>query len=238
MNTWSIKDTQNHIEVRFGENQLVRAAPSLYSLARRLDFARYHYREFQRLFSSFTQLHLTTKPLFIVMYSGNKEDRDDFEDLMTGVGAHATACVLSIHSLSDVLAYAVYYALGLDLEKSALSDREISIDKVVRRLRKIPAHAAIADALSNMCANSSYIHIANLANCSKHQSIVRPNLNEDLTGLRAQQHEFRFSAFHLNGKDFPETTFELVLKPAYDLMCRTVIDVGNMLNDILKEATI
>lgn len=237
MNPWSIEDTRNNIEVRFGRDQLDRTAPSLNSLAQRLAFANYHYREIQRLLGSFTQSHLNTKPLFVVTHGGNKADREEFEAFMIEAGAHATACVLSIHSMSDILAYAAYYALGLNLDDGTLPEREISVAAVQTRLRKIHSHAAIAKALSKLCNNSFYKHVAALANKSKHQSIVRPILSEDFTGLRAQRHEFRFSGFQFGNKCFPEATFELVLMPAYGVMCRTVIDVGNMLNDILKGET-
>lgn len=233
MKRWSIADTRRHIEAHFGSAHLDHVAPSLNSLAERLHYAQYHYQEIQRLLGSFTELHLATKPLLVLIHGGDEASREEFEVLMIEVGAHATACVLSIHAISDIMAHAVYHALGHSLDVSALRERNISAASVQSRLRHVPAHAAIAEVLSRMCNDSCYRNIAALANKSKHQSIVKPVLNEDFTGSRAQRHEFRFSAFQYDGRDFPEATLASVLDPAYELASRTIVEVGNMLNDIL-----
>lgn len=235
MKPWSIADTRRHVEARFGRAHLDRVVPSLNSLAERLRYARYHYQEIQRLLGSFAELHLATKPLLVVIHGGDEASREEFEVLMIEVGAHATACVLSIHAISDLMAQAVYHALGHSLDVSPLRERDISAASVQSRLSHVPAHAAIAEVLSRMCSDSCYKHVAALANKSKHQSIVKPMLNEDLTGSRAQRHELRFSAFQYGGRDFPEATLASLLDPAYELASRTVVEVGNMLNDILVQ---
>jgi len=224
MKPWSIADTRRLVEARFGRAHLDRAAPSLNSLTERLHYARYHYQEIQRLLGSFTELHLATKPLLFVIHGGDEASREEFEVLMIEVGSHSTACVQSIHAISDIMAHAVYHGLGHSLDVSPLPDRDISAASVLNRLRHVPAHAAIAEVMSRMCRDSCYKNVAALANKSKHQSIVKPVLNEDFTGSRAQRHEFRFSAFQYGGMDFPEATLASVLDPAYELASRTIVD--------------
>ena len=230
---WSIADTRRHVEARFGRDHLARVAPSLNSLAERLSYAKYHYQEIQRLLDSYSRLHLVDKPLLVAIHGGDEVSREEFEVLMIEVGAHATAFVLSIHAVVDIMAHAVYLALGCDLEVGALRARDISAASVQRRLRQIPDHALIADAISSMCSDTRYKHIAALSNMSKHQSIIKPVLNEDLTGSRPQWHEFRFTAFNYGGNDYPEATIDSVFEPAYELASSTIVEVGNRLNEIL-----
>jgi len=145
MKPWSIADTRRLVEARFGRAHLDRAAPSLNSLPERLHYARYHYQEIQRLLGSFTELHLATKPLLFVIHGGDEASREEFEVLMIEVGSHSTACVQSIHAISDIMAHAVYHGLGHSLDVSPLPDRDISAASVLNRLRHVPAHAAIAE---------------------------------------------------------------------------------------------
>jgi hypothetical protein len=90
------------------------------------------------------------------------------------------------------MANAIYLALGHSLNVGALKERDISVTSVQGKLARFPSHAPIADALSTLCGDVHYKHIAALANKSKHQSLVRPVLIEDFTGTRAQRHELCF----------------------------------------------
>jgi hypothetical protein len=233
MNPWSIADTRRLVEARFGRTHLNLVAPSLNSLAERLNYARYHFHEIERLLGAFAELHLAAKPLLVVVHGGDEASREEFEALMTQVGAHATACVLSIHAIPDTMVHAVYHTLGHSLNAGSLRERDISAASVQSRLDRTPSHAPIADALRRLCNDSHYKHVAALANKSKHQSLVRPVLNEDLTGSRGQRHELRFAAFRHGGRDFSEATLASVLEPACSIASCITIEVGNMANDIL-----
>lgn len=237
MKRWSIAETRDLVEARFGRAHRDQVTPSLNSLADRLSHAQYHYEEIERLLNHFSELHLCTKPLIAVIYDEDESGRVDFELLMIAVAAHATACVLSLHAISDIAANATYHALGYSLRENAMPERDISAASVQRSFKDVPGHAPIAEVFSRMQSDPSYNIISALANKSKHQSIVKPLLNEDWTGSRPQRHEFRFSAFKYAGREIPEKTFNSVLEPAFELSNRTVIEIGNFLNEILADRT-
>lgn len=237
MKRWSIAETRDLVEARFGRAHRDQVTPNLNSLADRISHAQYHYQEIQRLLNNFSELHLCTKPLIAVIYDGDENGRNDFELLMVEVAAHATACILSLHAISDIAANATYHALGYSLREDAMRERDISAASVQRSLKDVPAHAPIAEVFSRMRGDPSYKMISALANKSKHQSIVKPRLNEDWTGSRPQRHEFRFSTFKYAGRDIPEATFMSVLEPAFELVSRTVIEIGNLLNEMLADRT-
>lgn len=238
MQQWSIIDTRRYVEARFGRAQHDIAAPSLNSLPERLAYVRYHYQETKRLLDAFTEKHLSNKPLLVVIHGGDEKGREDFEALMIEAGAHATACVLSLHAIADILAYAIYYALGFNLDANPLGKRRLNAASVKELLAQRPLCEAITETLSAFCCDQNYKHVAALANKSKHQSIVRPLLNEDLTGLRTPRHEFRFSAFSYDKKSFPEVPVLPVLESVYELASRTMLKVGHMLNDLLVQSEV
>lgn len=233
MSTWSIVDTRNRVAARFGQAHLDLVGPSLYALAERQNYARYHYQEVKRLLSAFCERHLAATPLFVLTHGQDETARGEFEVLMTQLGAHALACVLSIHAIGDVMAFAVYQALGYGFRPHPLRERDISIRVVESRLRGSNGHMRIAELLAELSVNPDYKHVAALANKSKHQALVKPVLNEDWSGTRQQRHEVRFAAFEHGGRPFPEVEIGSLLEPAYNLASRLTVDVGNRLNDAL-----
>ena len=233
MSTWSIIDTRRNIARRFGQSHLERAAPSLDAMAQRQLYARYHFQEVRRLLSDFQSIHLTDSSLFVVNYGQDEAAREAFETLMMQAGAHALACVLSIHAIADVTAFAVYQALGYGLLPGALQERYVSAKTLQAPLRATAGHEAIADLLSTLITDSAYRHVAALANRSKHQGLVRPLLNEDWTGERMDRHQLRFASFDHDSRRYPECELSSVLEPAYNLASTTTVDIGNRVNELL-----
>ena len=235
MSTWSITDTRSRVVGRFGESQLELVSTSLDAMAQRQLYADYHFQEVRRLLTSFQNLYLADKPLFVVAHGQDEIARDAFQTLMLETGAHALACVLSIHAIADVTSFAVYQALGFGLRPGDLRNRVISASRIQPELRRTPGYEAIADILNALLSDGSYKHVSALANHSKHQGLIKPILNEDCTGEREQRHELRFAAFEHDGNPFPECELTSLLEPTYNLVSRTVVDVGNHINAILAE---
>lgn len=192
MSGWSIAETRTLVASLFGQEHLQLVKSSLDALALRQEYARYHYHEVGRLLEDFQNRHLTMKPLLVVMHGKDKAAREEFELLMVQIGAHALACVMSIHALADLMAYAAYQALGYSLQPGALRERDINAGNVCDRLEGLPEHNRIADLVGNFLIDTNFKHVAALTNKSKHQALVRSVLNEDLSGVREIRHEVRF----------------------------------------------
>lgn len=236
MTRWHIDETRAHIECRFGRDQLNLARPCFDSLVARQAYARYHYRELKRIFKRYITHGLRGKPLMRAAW-GEDQDRYRFEVFVTKVGAHAIACVHSVHALPDLIANAICLAFGLNLGKDGLALRAISTRTVLGRLRKSPEYSALATVLVRFTDNASFRHLAALSNMAKHQSIIKPSLNEDLTGKRKDQFEVRFSSFVHGEESYPEVTVAAVIEPAYHLASQAVVDIGNEINRLLASGT-
>lgn len=232
--TWHVSRTRSLIESAFGREQLNLARPSIKSVTDRLDYARYHYQEAMRLVTQFSERYLAHQPLIAVIFSNDSEERFAFEELMTQLGAHTIACVQSIHTLPDILGHLFYFSLGLN-RLSMLKEQNITAAAIKELLQGKVQYSSLADALEQITCQGSFGHLAALANHSKHRSIVQPQLNEELTGLREDRHEVRFSSFTYKGTLFSEVSVKALLEPEYVRCSQLVVRAGEDLNHVLAE---
>jgi hypothetical protein len=233
--TWNIAKTKKLVQAKFGRDYLEVVAPSLNSMSERLSFARYHHSEIQRLLSHFSKSHLQDSSLIIVTHGSNAELRAEFEDLMIAIGAHCVACTLSIHALADIASFALYQSLGYARSPNAIPERRISLSTVIRAFNGNPKHTQLSALLKELESNSAFKHVAALANRSKHQSVVKPMLNEDWTGEREERHQIRFPAFKLGKITYPEAELKSLLEPAYAITSVTIVEAGIELHRQLSE---
>ncbi len=229
MTTWNVAETRESIKRRFGLPQLTLAKPSLDSLLDRQAYARYHFQEVLRLLKRFTKVHLSKYPL-IVVACGKNTGREKFENFMVKSGAHAVACVQSIHSFPDLLAHAIYFSLGLNLQPNPLREREISSTRVIQVLQRNVLYQSLETTLTELCNATNSKHVAALSNKAKHQGIVKHQLNEDWTGTRIDRHEIRFGTFQYSGTCYSEVPIVDLLESAYALASRAIVASGNEIN--------
>lgn len=115
----------------------------------------------------------------IVAHGPDVTGREGFHSFMVSAGAHAMACVLSIHAIADVTAFAIYLALGYNLGPNPKAMHKVSAKSLAPQLAEAASHAPLAGILRTLLNNDSYAHVAALANHSKHRSLVKPAPNED-----------------------------------------------------------
>ena len=86
---------------------------------------------------------------------------------------------------------------------------------------------SLAPLLTKAHSGSHWRHLAALANLSKHRSVVRASLNEDLTGLRAKHRELNFQCLEGNGEPFPAIPVRSLLEPEFPRLAALVVEVGH-----------
>ena len=77
-------------------------------MSQRQSYARYHYQEAMRLLDDFRAERLKGDGLLYAIHGPDEESRNAFDLFLMQAGAHTLACVLSVHSMLDVIAYAIY----------------------------------------------------------------------------------------------------------------------------------
>jgi hypothetical protein len=193
-------------------------------------YAQYHYHEINDLFAAFQAKHLARTPSILAL---TDEGNWDFDQFVMKSGAHGVACLQCLHSLSDILAHAIYYSLGLNLTPAPLCDRDISIAAILGRLQQISSCTPIAAKIAAFTASKSYKHVAAAANVSKHRSVVKSSVHEDWERPNSERHSVRFMSFRHAGVIYPAMTIRDVLQPVYGGASVLVVDIGNEINSVL-----
>ena len=234
MTTWNIEATRGHVTRLFGREQCERVRPCLQSVVERQNYARYHYQEASDLFLEFARERLAGASLIEVVFSSDDDTRSDFQELITKVGANVLACVQSMHAVADILAHAVYYALGLNLTKDGLSESAITANAVIDRTTAAPDYREVGSFLSTLVHGGQFAHVAALANHGKHRSIIRPSVSEDMTGEAPVRHTLKFAEFMYKKHKYPEVDARTFIQQEYDRASVLVVDTGNALNAVLQ----
>lgn len=236
MPPWSISDTKELVASLHGQDRLASIAPSLYAMSQRQCYARFHYQEVERLLTDFRNAYLKQDILLSVIHGTDEDARAAFERFMMKAGANVIACVLSIHSMADVIAFAVYLALGYQSVPKLRKEKAVSAATLLPQLAVDPNHKVIYDALAQFTSTPSFKHVEALSNHSKHRGLIKPLLNEDWTGVRERPYELRFASFIYDGFPFPEAEITSVIGPAYQAASTAVVVVGSEMNLLLSRS--
>lgn len=234
MTPWQLPETHDLVRKRFDRKQELLVRECTRSIVDRQNFGRFHYHEVRRLAKTFERKHLSEKSLFELHAS--EEIREAFERFIIKAGAHATACVQSVHAIPDILANALYYACGLNLGSNAIPEHKVSVSTVEKALKRQPSSQALADTLSKTVEGPGWDHLSAISNMSKHRSVIRSSLSEDWTGERKNLREIQFAIFERGGKQYWSKSLEDAIGPEYDRLSMVVIECGHELNRWLREA--
>jgi hypothetical protein len=209
------------------ESQSKQVTECTQSLVKRLAHARYHYLEARRLVMD--DMAASDRQTVLIRYvlPGHDSDvirrRDEAE-------AHLIAFMQAMHSVADILAYAVYLALGLNLKaETVIEDRKISARSVAG---KLPLDSAIRRALQAMLDDDEVRHTSALVNRAKHRAIVGMPASVSFV---EDAHGVAISAFVHHGTQYPQRWANTFASSAFDHYQYHILKVGEILMGVLDE---
>jgi hypothetical protein len=235
MSRWEFAETYELVKATFGSSQVKLASESIRSLVDREQYARYHFREMTRLTKDIERRHLKDGSVMHVYVHNNESKRAAFERYSIKASAHATASIQNIHALPDILANAVYFACGQNFQPNPLPERKIAMSAVISKIKADLRFSSLVPLLTRAQSGSDWRHLSELTNLSKHRSVVRANLNEDLTGRRERHRELHFQAFERNAEYFPSISVQSLLEREYLRLATLIVEVGNEINVCLRK---
>lgn len=232
---WEMRLTGELINAVFGAEQWKKAHPSVRSMTDRSEFCRYHYHQAKDMMSEYIEFKLKAKGLL-----GVYNDYGEFSYLMLKIRANITAFVQSLHALADTCSHMLYYSLALDKLPKSLKEKNISAFEVLKILEQqsVTRHSEyhqLYSLLREITTGNSYDYLKALTNTSKHRSIVRPELNEDLTGSREKKWILFLESFWYVGKFFEKTDAFKFMEKEHDRIQHLSVKIGVELNDVLKK---
>ncbi|WP_185822149.1 hypothetical protein [Xanthomonas sp. GW] len=231
---WDIGLTKSLVTAIFGSAQWKKAHPSVRSMTDRSEFCRYHYHETLGMMNNYIESNLKERGLW-----GVYDDYDEFSYLMLKIRANIVAFVQSMHAVADTCSHMIYYSLGLDMLSKPLKERNINASEVLSRLeqQRDAGHCEydkLCRLLRELSTGSDYKYLNALTNTSKHRSIVRPQLNEDVTGTREEKWILFLDSFFYDGEFFGKINARGFMRSEYDRIQPLIVNIGVELNEVLK----
>lgn len=232
---WDIKFTGELVTAVFGASQWEKAHPSVRSMADRADFCRYHFYEAMDMMNEYIESKLKETGLW-----GAFGERYEFNYLMLKLRANITAFVQSLHAVADTCSHMLYYSLALDKTSSPLKERDICAKQVLKLLERQndaghSEHDKLCDFFREITTGNGYKYLNALANTSKHRSIVRSELNQDLTGRREEKWVLFLEPFCYAGDFFDKTNAGEFMQKEHDRILPLIISIGLELNKALNK---
>lgn len=231
---WDIRLTGQLVTAVFGVGQWQLANPSARSMTDRPDFCRYHYYEAMDMMNEYVESKLKDTGLW-----GAFEDRSEFNWLMLKIRANITAFVQSLHAVADTCSHLLYYSLALDKTCSPLKERDICAREVAKILEKnqyggVSKYDKLCELFREITSGGDYAYLNALTNISKHRSIIRSELNEDLAGRQENRWSLYLESFWYAGHFFEKVDASEFMLKEHDRIQYLTVHIGVELNNILK----
>lgn len=238
---WNFDETRRLVRVLHGEKQEELISPCLDSLVARQFYAGHHLANFEQLVVDRLMGAPEGWSPERLLLPGSTEEAKQNELLRSRLAAEVTACAASLHSLMDTLAYAVALSLGMNLGVDALTERQISLSAVMKRLSATKAKTALATALATVHQSRDVTYLEDLVNHSKHRSVIRPGLcfdaRSDLTSFSIEFEAFNFKREkHALPNAYVRREVKSALVNAHGAIARWIVEVGHrLLDELAKE---
>lgn len=231
MATWNREEVKHLVAFSYGKTQAELAYQSMNSTIDRQEYARYHYHNAKKLFDQ----HVEKLHSPISFMKASIESSEELNQCIWEIGAHVTACVQSLHSMGDIFAHAIYYALGYNLKQPPpLSERKIDLHSVKRELEKTAEHVNLAQELVLLASGDDFTYLGALSNHSKHRSLIRTGMWGYITGKKLDPYTLEFQEFIYDKKTYPSRSILPFLQSEFDRQSLRIHEAGNVLNSVLK----
>lgn len=230
--TWNLSQLRDNVATQHGDAQREHLSPSLNSIVDRQLYARFHFQEASRILKEVLEDRDDQSVLIDLVFGADREAHHEFANSRKFAEAHITACLQSLHSLSDILAHAIYYALGLNLDDATkLRPSRIYLYKV-RPL--IPA-GKMSTLIQELVEHADYRYLGDIVNHSKHRSVVQTPYSLDVTGTATRPHGLKFAAFTYDGRAHPARWVASFVESEYNRQSVLTTDIGELLNELVRE---
>jgi hypothetical protein len=231
---WDNRETGELVQRIFSAGQWRKAHPSVRSMTDRPEFGRYHYHQALDMMHDYIKTTLNDRGIF-----GAYEDYNEFSYLMLKIRANIIAFIQSLHAIPDTCGHMLFYCLALDKLPGAPKERDVtarSVSKMLEREREKdhPEYARLCNLFSALTLGGDFKHLDALANTAKHRNIIRPSMNEDMTGTMTEKHYLKLESFRYGGSHYKEVNARDFMQSEHDRIQPLIVDIGAELNTILR----
>jgi hypothetical protein len=231
--TWNRKKLEDDIEILFGKDQLKLLSPCLETIEEKEFYATYHLNEVERLINEeLKKIALDNAKLTEISYDEDSKESKNAHLVIKKSGAHIIACLQSLHSLADVLAHVIYYALNMDnVAKTKMDTRRINAYSVLEKLDLVGNANLIKTNYDSLIKDDEFVYLSANVNRSKHRSIIKRKfwINMD-PNKEYSANSLEFYKFEFNGKPHAQRRVVEFIKNEHSRIDTLVNEIGNEIN--------
>jgi hypothetical protein len=222
--TWDMEVTRHLVEIKFGIHQRERFNSYTKPFNHRFFHGRYHFQEIERLLREAIDEKLVEKDIIEILLV----DFDQFQPTLIKIEAHMIACAQAIHSITDIFAHAVYFALGMDLTGKPLKDKSINFKNVINSINE-DRFLVVRESMTELLAHDLYKDLENLVIQGKHRGLVEPTIAVKL------ENQLKPYTLHFSEKFQSEREFQEFLSPIYAMTSQMTVRTGILINQVLSK---
>lgn len=222
--TWDLEETRRLVEKNFDKLQRERFNSYTKPFNHRFSHGQYHFQEIERLLREAIDEKLVEKDIVQLLLV----DFNQFQPTLIKIEAHMIACAQAIHSITDIFAHAVYFALGLNLTDKPLKDKDINFKNVINSINE-SRFRVVRESMTELLAHDLYKDLENLVIQGKHRGLDEPTIVVKL------ENQIKPYTLHFSGKFQSESEFQGVLSPIYVMTSQMTVRTGILINQVLSK---
>ncbi len=234
--TWNHNELKNDIENLFGKEQLELLSPCLRTIEERKFYATYHCDEVERLINEELKRIAPDNHKLISLIDDTGEEGEKALLVYKKARAHIIACLQSLHSLADVLAHVIYFALNMDKDTvTTIDSRRRYASTVSGKLNSISDANPLKIVFDSLIKDDEFVYLSAVVNRSKHRNLIDTwfRINLDLNKEYSAK-IFEFYEFEFNGKNYNQRRVIEFIKNEYFRIDTLVNETGNEINKFVR----
>lgn len=232
---YDLKILHKNVEAAYGKEMADTISDSLFSLGDRQFQIKFHFENYNNLLKRFYPKEMGEFDALKLMFTDDPKLKHDLIYAMKGVEALALACLQSLHSMADILAHVVYFAINGPSSKSTeMKESAISAKSVIKKLEKVQKFPDLIKMMSRLIDHDDFQYLESVVNRSKHGCVVKAAYSIRISDGELP-HGVEIKSFAHNGKSYSNTWFEPFIEREYLRQTNLVAEIFEWLCNFTKK---
>jgi hypothetical protein len=235
---WDVKEFQDLVRGRYGEEQLTKVELPLASVSWKLMLAQYHAEESKRLYRNY----LTGEPINeliqvvnqVLPAASGSEKASKFVEARVLSEAHVIAYAQSLHSVADILAQVIY--LGLNLERclpEPIPAHSRGLHSVCNSMLRESLALEVADAINTFRQSPRFLYLQAYVNTTKHRSLV--DVTHSISFESSDpRYGIKILPFEYKGESLAEKWADDFISQDHAAIREGIVRIGSAVNRFLR----
>jgi hypothetical protein len=234
---WSNKKLYQLVEALEGTEQAEKLSPALYSIPWKFSQANYFAEEalqvIQRVLPD-DRLKAYVKLVKNMLGVADDELKSELSQAEFKSECYIIGFAHIIHSVSDIMAQIIYYALNLKKKLgSEIPEQNRKLSTILKKLEKLNLATNLQSLIEQYLNSPEYKYLNAYTNTIKHRSLI--DRSYYLSAVPPYEHGFKIEEFKYKGENFSSKMSCDFTGSNFLELKKKIINIGNEINNFLEE---